>query len=339
VRLTARKVFDARKLDVGADLNGRTGLDAHDITILYDLAGNVTSTTDFLSVDGARRTDVGLFIQGSTPVGARMSATAGARYDRVGTVNTGGFFGDRSSLQNAGSGFAAIAAGPFSNVTFTAQVSRGFREPTISDRFFRGPNARGFITGNPDLNPETSLQTDLGARYHRDRFQMAVYFYQYRIHNLIERFATADPDSFEFRNRGRARIRGFEAEVQTGVGPYAWLEGGAQISRGLALDDHANLDDISPDSVFGGVRVAIRHNVSTYVRIARLWTDDRPGPSEIVAPGHSNVDVGATWNPIPRLEVRGAIRNVLNETYYASPDPRFVLAPGVNGAVTIAVRY
>jgi outer membrane receptor protein involved in Fe transport len=37
--------------------------------------------------------------------------------------------------------------------------------------------------------------------------------------------------------------------------------------------------------------------------------------------------------------VRGAIRNVLNEEYYASPDPRWVYAPGINGAVTVAVKF
>ena len=36
---------------------------------------------------------------------------------------------------------------------------------------------------------------------------------------------------------------------------------------------------------------------------------------------------------------RGAVRNLLNDEYYASPDPRFVFAPGINGFVTVAVKY
>ena len=67
--------------------------------------------------------------------------------------------------------------------------------------------------------------------------------------------------------------------------------------------------------------------------------DDRPGPSEIVAPGHTNLDLGATWAVHRNLEIRGAIRNLLNEEYFASPDPRFVPAPGVNGFVTVRVRF
>ena len=45
------------------------------------------------------------------------------------------------------------------------QVARGFRDPVLSDRYFRGPSGRGFITGNPDLDPETSVQFDVGVRY------------------------------------------------------------------------------------------------------------------------------------------------------------------------------
>ncbi|HUE89846.1 MAG TPA: TonB-dependent receptor [Vicinamibacterales bacterium] len=54
---------------------------------------------------------------------------------------------------------------PAAPVTLTGQVSRGFREPTLSDRFYRGPVGRGFVEGNPELAPETSLQLDVVGRY------------------------------------------------------------------------------------------------------------------------------------------------------------------------------
>ena len=89
-----------------------------------------------------------------------------------------------------------------------AQVSRGFRDPVLSDRYFRGPSGRGFITGNPDLDPETSLQFDLSTRYSVGRTQLAMFVYQYRIDDLVERYTT-ETDFFFFRNRGRARLRGW----------------------------------------------------------------------------------------------------------------------------------
>ena len=164
------------------------------------------------------------------------------------------------------------------------------------------------------------------------------YFYHYRFNDLVERYQT-ETDFFFFRNRGRARERGIEFEAQAGLGAGFTLEAGAQIARGLALDDDAALDDMSPDSLFAVVRKAQSDRLMWYVRIATFADDDRPGPSEVAAPGHTNVDVGASWLPVARLEVRGVVRNIFNADYYASPDPRFVPAPGINGAVTLAVRF
>ena len=78
-------------------------------------------------------------------------------------MNTGGYFGDRETGNGAFSGFTALTAGPFGGLNLTAQVSRGFRDPVLSDRYYRGPSGRGFITGNPDVSPETSLQYDLAV--------------------------------------------------------------------------------------------------------------------------------------------------------------------------------
>ena len=72
-----------------------------------------------------------------------------------------------------------------------------------------------------------------------------------------------------------------------------------------------------------------------FVRMAVYADDDRPGPSEIVAPGHTNLDLGASWRDRRTSKSAVSVRNLLNEEYYASPDPRFVLAPGINGFVTV----
>ncbi len=337
-RLTGEKRFERATVEVGADANGRYGLEAHDILVQFDLAGDVVSTTDTLSIDSARRIDTGVFAQVEAPFGAAISMKGGVRGDYVNNRNTGGFFGDRSISNGAAAGFASISAGPFKHVVFTGQVSRGFRDPTLSDRFFRGPSGRGFITGNPDLEPETSLQFDVGARYATSRLRFAVYGYHYRITNLVERYQT-ETDFFFFRNRGEARIRGMEFEVQADAGHGISFELAAQIARGTALDDDADLDDISPDTFSVLVRKMLGTRASAFVRLAIYADDDRPGPSEVEAPGHTNLDLGATWSIHRRIELRGAVRNLLNDEYYASPDPRFVAAPGINGFVTVAFKY
>jgi iron complex outermembrane receptor protein len=73
------------------------------------------------------------------------------------------------------------------SVSGTLQYVRGFREPTLSDRYFRGVSGRGFVVGNPDLRPERSDQFDLALRAaFSERARIALYGYLYRIHDVIE---------------------------------------------------------------------------------------------------------------------------------------------------------
>jgi outer membrane receptor protein involved in Fe transport len=338
LRATAEKDLGSTRLEFGLDLNGRYGLEAHDIVIQHDFAGAVVSSTDNLSIDTARRVDTGVFFQATRSLGSKASTTGGLRVDRVSHVIQGGYFGDRSVVNSAAAGFAAIVIGPFNHTTFTAQLARGFRDPTISDRFFRGPSGRGFITGNPDLEPETSLQLDLGARYSTGRLRVATYFYRYRISDLVERYTT-QTDFFFFRNAGRATLQGVEVEAHVDLGRGLSVETAAQVGRGRTGGSDRQLDDLSTDTLSFVARKSFGTRTQAFARLAIYATDDRPGPSEVAAPGHTNLDLGASWYVRPRVELRGAIRNVLNERYYASPDPRFVLAPGVNGFLTLAVKF
>ncbi len=128
-------------------------------------------------------------------------------------------------------------------------------------------------------------------------------------------------------------------EARSELGRGFAVEVAAQVARGRALDDNASLDDISPAtfSVLGRKDFGTR--VFAQARLAIYDTDTRPGPTEIVAPGATLLDAGAGWRIVPRLELRGQLRNILDETYYASPDPRFVLAPGRSASLTASLQF
>ena len=338
VKGSAQKGLGRTRLEFGVDVNGRFDLEALDIIQAYDLAGNITRDTTNVSVEDAHRTDIGAFLQADAFVLPALRLSAGIRGDSVTTQNTGGYFGDRSTSNGAFSGFAAGTVGPFSGLSLTAQVSRGFRDPTLSDRYFRGPSGRGFITGNPDLEPETSLQFDLSARYTLARTQIGVFYYDYQIDDLIERYST-QTDFFFFRNRGEGHINGFEIETRTDLGHGYSLELGAQIGRGELNDDGSNLDDISPDTFLALVRKDFGQRAFGQVRMAFLAEDDRPGPSEVLAPGANVIDLAGGWRFTPNLELRGLVRNLLDDSYYASPDPRWVWAAGRSASLTLGVQF
>lgn len=338
LRATAERSAGNARLEFGADFNGRFGLEAHEIRVAYDVPGNLVSEIDNLAIDRADRRDSGAFLQVESGLLKRLSGAAGVRFDHVGTTNTGGFFGDRSVSHQAGSGFGSLTAGPFSSWTMTVQVARGFRDPTLSDRYFRGPTGRGFITGEPDLAPETSLQTDLAVRFTAARFRLAAYGYYYRIHDLVERFQT-QTDFFFFRNRGRARLRGVEVEAQSDLGRGYALEIAAQLARGVALDDNLPLDDVGAPSVSLTLRKRISERAHVQARLATHAKDDRPGPTEVTQPGHVLLDFGATWLIARHLELRASGRNLLDQRYFASTDPRWVYAPGASASISAVVKW
>ena len=341
VRGFGEKLLGRARVELGVDVNGRYGLHAVDDLITYNLAGDIISTRPNVSVDSARRTDSGVYasIDGAlTPI---LSVGAGIRGDYVTTKNSGGYFGDRSTGNGAGSGYASVTVGSNAGVSATAQIARGFRDPVLSDRYYRGPTGRGFITGNPDLEPETSNQFDLAVRYTAPAFRLGAFYYHYNIDDLIERYAepALGPDNFLFRNRGRARVRGFEVEGQVSFPAGFSLDLAAQVAEGRALDDNAYLDDISPTNFAATLRKQFNDRAFGQLRTAYYSDDDNFGPTERAVPGYTMVDAAAGYRLFRQLELRVNARNLLNEEYYASQDVRTVLAPGRSAALTASVKF
>jgi outer membrane receptor protein involved in Fe transport len=318
-------------------VNGRTGLRALEVRIGYAASGEEAARSEVVSVDDARRVDAGVYASVDTPVGRGLSLAGGLRGDRVTSRNRGGHFGLRETDRGAVSGFASATLGPFRGLSTTVQVARGFRDPFLSDRYYRGPTGRGFITGSPDLESETSLQLDLAVRYVSGPFRSSVYAYQYRIHDLIERYETAT-DTFLFRNRGRARVRGVEAEAQVALPARVSLDLTGHWIRGEALDDDTPLDGIPPPTV----TVRLRRDfgrAAPWVRLGAFGRLDAPGPTERERPGYALLDAGADVRLGDRAELRLLGRNLLDKAYRVSPDSRAVYAPGLAGVATVTLRF
>jgi outer membrane receptor protein involved in Fe transport len=256
----------------------------------------------------------------------------------VTTRNTGGYFGERSTSNGAGSGFIALTAGPFGAVTAHAQVARGFRDPVLSDRYYRGPTGRGFITGNPELDPETSLQLDGGLRVASGRWRAELHAYQYRFDDLIERYETT-PDTFLFWNRGEARIRGLEVELRSELPGAVSLSLSGHVIRGRALDDDTDLDDVPPETLTAEIRRAFGTRGFVQARGALFADDDRPGPTEQARHGYGLVDLSGGWRISGGIELRALLRNLLDAEYLVSPDARAVLAPGRSLLLTAVLDF
>mgnify|MGYP001815100682 FL=1 len=333
VRLEAERPVGPVRIVLGLDVSGRFNLRAINGTTLYDGSGGEISSVQEVAIDDARRDDLGLFAAMNRDW-QRWKLAAGLRFDAIRTSNRGGYFGDITTSNSNLTGFLALTRDLGGGVEATVQIARGFRDPLLSDRYYRGITGRGFITGNPDLIPETSRQLDLAIRWRRDRLALAGYAYSYRIDDLIERYRV-DGDFF-FRNRGAGEITGVEVEAGWIFNPELELHLGAHWIRGEVVDDGSPTDDVPPPGLTAVLRGTPSKKWWWMVRGAVFADDDRPGPTEQERSGYGVVDVGAGWRLSRILEIGIIGRNLFDTSYLSSADEDAVLAPG--RSVQLSIR-
>jgi iron complex outermembrane receptor protein len=336
LRLTGTRTVGGWRVQGGLDLNGRTVLEALDVVTEYDPSGRETSSTTQPMIEDATRRDWASFATADGRILHRLTGSLGARVDYVTTQNEGGFFGEEDTSATALSGFGSLTYVMGVGWTLTGQVGSGFRDPTLSDRYSRGITGRGFITGNPDLDPERSLQYDFALR-HAGRIRSALYAYRYEIHDLVERYRS-DGRNFLFRNRGTARIRGLELEAQFDVRWGLSLELTAQAAQGEALHDDAALDDVPSEALSLALHKRIGQGAAMLRTVFRA-RDDAPGPNEIVTAASGVVDASLMWRWQPHVEMRLALGNLLDADYRRSPDDQATRAPGRSAVLTLAASF
>ena len=336
LRASAARRFGGGHLRFGAESVGRFDLEAITGQVSFDAAGNESGSTSVVSIADGSRWDHALFATFERSVMERLLISAGVRGDWVKSENRGGVFGDRSVSRSALSGHAALSAGPFAHTTATLQVARGFRDPTLSDRFFVGPSGRGTIHGNPDLEPERSLQWDGSLRWGRSGASAALFAYSYRVRDLIERFRVGT--DFFFRNRGEAEIQGVELEGRLPLAAGWSVESGVAWARGEDTTTGEPVMDIAAPGGWLTARWAGRRAFA-YGRVAAFTEDDRPGGTEVVRPGYTTYEAGAGWRFADALELRVIGRNLGDRHYFAAADEVDAPAPGRALSIGVAGRF
>lgn len=337
LRFIATRPVTEGVLRAGLDLVSRFNL--HAVSTEPDPSGGPSATMEEVTIEDARRFDTGLFVEAERALGARKrwAVSAGLRGDAISTRNSDGFFGDRSTSHDALSGHAGLTWRHGEAFSTTLQIARGFRDPMLSDRYFRGVSGRGTITGNPDLDPETSRQIDLAVRGRAGRTQMGFFAYRYRIRDLIERYRVA-ADEFAFRNRGEEEITGLEFEIDLRINDRLSLRVFADAARGEILDDGSYPDDI-PAASFG-CDVLQRHAAWWWqLRTRAFERDERPGPTERITPGYVAFDAAIGVRLSRTIEARLNLGNLADKEFLAGAEDVAPLAPGRSAALTLAGRF
>lgn len=242
---------------------------------------------DSRSVPDASLSNIAFFAQDEYRVNRKLRLTAGIRFDRFKTtaeptadfaidprltpeqIATLGITGLEDGLGVANSavtGDVGVVYSLTQKVSVSARVGRSFRTPNISERFFTDPgSAEGFLVGNPSLVPETGINFDASVKLRTKRLSAsATYFNNYFNNFLATRFTglripsgNSMVDIYQTQNILRARIQGFEAEMDApfriSLG-YLTPYGNFSYLRGDDIAEGEPLDFISPIRLNAGVR-------------------------------------------------------------------------------------
>jgi outer membrane receptor protein involved in Fe transport len=338
LRAVATRPLLAGNLRVGFDVNSRYNLSAMNDYTDFNSAGQPTVVTTETAVDQANRLDLGLFLESEQALAKDLlSLSLGLRGDSVTTKNNGGYFGDRSTSNGDFSGFLAVTATPGAGWSVTAQYARGFRDPLLSDRYFRGVSGRGFVVGNPDLVPETSDQFDLAVRTAVGPVRLAAYGFLYRISDLVERYQSGN--DFYFRNRGTEELKGAEFEATVDLGRTLSARIGAMWIEGRILDDGSPAGDVPQNSVSLALDWRVSREIWARLRAAAFARKEDFGPSEKVRPGYGIVDLSGGYRFSGFLEARLLVRNLFDKEYQATADALGMPAPGRSATLFLAGRF
>ena len=225
------------------------------------------------------------FVQETWEVSDKWQLNAGVRYDSYFLV------GDSAETQISPK--FGTSYNPFAGTFFHASFGRGFRAPSIAERFSAASGNVNLLS-NAELAPERSTLFDIGVRQRIGSnlsFEVAAFSNEY--FDLIELAQISDQRlEFQFRNCPHARIQGLETEMKLRlwndrIGLHAnatWLD-----SKSLEADPFCNLAEgdplpyrpkfsafISPSLTLGAFNIEADYRyVSRFERVSLFPLDER----------------------------------------------------------------
>ena len=227
-------------LTYGADFfRDRTTNTDHDTTRIVGFGPTMTQVDSAPNLPNASFRALGVFAQGAVQVTERLNVVLGARYqdNKAETRQTPNLpDAPVSSTDRAVAGALNALYSLNEHVTLVGTVGRGFRSPNLVERFFDGvtPEGSGYQSRNTGLDPETSINTDLGVRVGRGRVAFELFGFRNTITDGIRIIATGDSVSGfpEYRNVNIDKLhtwgvegsgRALVASVFTLGASYSWL--------------------------------------------------------------------------------------------------------------------
>ena len=322
-----KKINSSFRLTGGADYFGRAGVEAFNRYKYFDSQGNLTDMVEEYPFTDGKRSDFGLFLSGDYDGLKKLDLIGGLRFDLLfSKARPGGSSLSEKTQDVALTGFLAASMRLSDQVVFFANLSRAFRAPSLSERYYTGITGRGFIIAQPDLEAESSISLDAGIKFIGRRVFAGLYAFHYDIDKLIERYQVADK-IYTYGNVDKGMINGAELEMEYFPLSGVSLFGNFTLIRGESEKTDEPLNDIPPHRIVLGTRAWVGR---FSLEVNGFWQaeKDNPGPAEVRIPSAWAVNIRGSYFLNSRFRVHFAVHNLFDEAYLARPDPESIEEPG-----------
>ncbi|MGE0705528.1 MAG: TonB-dependent receptor, partial [Vicinamibacterales bacterium] len=312
--------------------------------------------------------EAGSYVQAEVRIG-RMTIVPGVRYDRFtldADENDGVFLATLSPVPSdfsagavsgkLGASFAVSGA-----VTLHAQYAGGFRAPPYSAINSGFTNLLGGYTSvpNPDLEPETSDNVELGVRSVAGPVSVGVTgFWNSYDDFILQAQRGVNPATglleFQYQNVAQVSIRGVELQADAQLAASLRLRGSYAIIRGrdVSTPAEAPLDTIAPDQGAVGLQYSAPSNrwgTELTLRAVAAQSQETAGPGLFAPDGFAVVDIFGWFALTDAMAVRAAVLNLTDAKYFEWPNVRGRQAadpvidryssPGVSGMVSLSYGW
>ncbi len=316
-------------LSFGIDFFGRGGLEDSNTEYIFDENGNISLQTNEFSLQDARRQNFGLYVDNKITLFPSVTFNVGARFDLINTSNLNMLKNRISRKDQSLTAYLGSEIQLSSRISLLANVGRSFRFPSISELFYTGLTGRGTVFGKLNLEPEKSLNLDIGLRYIHEKFFASIYGFNNSVNDMIQKYAGLDEEEFFYRNLSQARISGLEGEFYLSVFKNVELFVNFHQIKGHEKDSDMDtyLNYIPPS------RLTIWPKIS----MGKFWLEPKvtltasqkkPGPLEKEIDGFSLVNAIFGYKLSPRVTFLAIVQNLFDQTYRLSADVQGVDAPG-----------
>ncbi len=243
---------------------------------------------------------------------------------------------------------------PVSWLDLFVGAGRAVRTADATERYFAlGPGPGGFYVGNPGLDPEESLEVDVGLRAGWGGLAVDGAFFYNRIDDYILQYILDDqfpcphgPCNLRgFRNIDHAALIGLDLGLSYAVREDLTLSGAFAYVHAENEADNTALPEIPP--LEGRLGVRYEHAdwgvwLHPTVRLVQSQHRIDSAFGENTTPGFVTADLSAGWRFLGRHELTINVVNLFDKTYYehmTRENPfsgREVFEPG--RVVTVGIR-